>query len=109
MNCGDDEQAEFISPRQLRFLRQRSDARLFVCPECGTYWHVDHMQRGAQAIKIPDPFRWESFDDKPIRLKYLERHHGGCDTQQCIWQGCEDRALKGMALCVRHAYPEFGQ
>jgi hypothetical protein len=25
-----------------------------------------------------------------------------------VWQGCNQRALKGMALCVRHAYPELG-
>jgi hypothetical protein len=106
VNCGDDE-AEFISPKGLRLLRERSDRGLYVCPECNTYWQVDHMQRGPQAIKVSDPFRWDSFDDKPARLKYMERHHGGCGSERCIWRGCEENALKDMVLCVRHAYPEL--
>jgi hypothetical protein len=107
VNCGDNEQEEFVLPRRLRFLREKRGARLYVCPECTTYWQVDHLERGPQAIKVVDPFRWEQFDDSPFRLKFMERFHGGTGQEQCMHQGCHQHALKGMALCVRHAYPEL--
>jgi hypothetical protein len=33
--------------------------------------------------------------------------HGGLATAKCAWQGCEHRALRGMAICADHAYPEL--
>ena len=108
VNCGDNEQDEFVLPRRLRFLREKRSSRLYLCPECSTYWQVDHMERGPQAIKIRDPFRWEQFDDSPFRLAFMERFHGGIGQEQCNYHGCNQHALKGMALCVRHAYPELG-
>jgi hypothetical protein len=104
--CGDDEQAEFVRPKQLRLLRQKKSSRLYICPACGTYWQVDHMQRGPLAMKVSAPFAWERYDDSPERLGYLERLHGGVGHSRCIQQGCGHAALKGMFLCVRHAFPE---
>jgi hypothetical protein len=108
VSCGDNEEEEFIRPKLLRLLKEKPDGRLFVCPECDTCWHVDHMQRGPLAIKIQEPFGWESFDDRPLRLKYMVRFHGGYGEEQCRWRGCGNKVLKGMALCAHHAFPEFG-
>lgn len=108
VGCGDDEQEEFVLPRRLRFLREKRSARLYVCPECGTYWQVDHLARGPQAIKIGDLFHWEQFDDSPFRLKFMERFHGGTGQERCAYRDCDRPALKDMALCVKHAYPEIG-
>ncbi len=107
VNCGDDELQEFIQPKALRFLREKPGRRLYSCPLCDTYWQVDHMERGPQAIKVAEPSNWERFDDRPYRLNFMERFHGGCGPDRCIWQGCSKFALKGMALCITHAYPEF--
>jgi hypothetical protein len=109
VSCGDNEQEEFIRPMGLRLLKERPEARLYACPECNTYWHVDHMQRGPQAIKVKEPFTWENFDDLPYRRKSTERFHGGCSEEQCQWAGCTHQALKGLALCVYHAYPQLSQ
>lgn len=106
VNCGDNEQEEFVIPRRLRLLRERPRRRLYICPDCGTYWQVDHNERGPQAIKVPDPFKWDEFEERPYRLGFLERFHGGLSDRQCIWQGCGRFALKNMAFCVHHAYPE---
>lgn len=29
---------------------------------------------------------------------------GGLSPEECGWSGCEQRALTGKRLCVRHAY-----
>ncbi len=107
LGCGDNEIEQFIIPKRLRFLRARPHARLYVCPECGTYWHVDHKQRGPQAIKVKDPFTWETFDDLPYRRKFMERFHGVSQDQRCQWSGCTMPALNGILLCVLHAYPQL--
>ena len=107
VNCGDDEQKEFVLPRALRFLREKSGSRLYACPVCETHWQVDHMERGPQAIKVVEPTNWEQFDDRPIRLSFMERFHGGYGLEHCIQHGCGSFALRGMALCGPHAYPEF--
>ena len=107
VGCGDSELAEFVEPKGLRFLREKPGARLYACPYCDTHWHVDHMVRAPQAIKVSEPFRWEQFDDLPFRFAFLERVHGGSTQEQCSWSGCSQRALKGMVVCVRHAYPEL--
>jgi len=97
INCGDDEQEEFIKPRGLRLRRKKRDAGLFVCPECGTYWNVDLGQRGPQAIKVTKPLGWEHFDDVPFRLKFLERFHGGVSAQRCLFRDCQKLALASIA------------
>jgi hypothetical protein len=107
LSCGDDEQEEFVRPKKLRFLREKEGSRLYICPECETYWQVDHMERGPQAIKVSEPFSWERFDDRPFRLEFMVRHHGGHGTNCCIWRGCSDLALRGTSLCGRHMYPEY--
>ena len=104
--CGDDED-DFIQAKRLRPVRAKQDAGLYVCPVCRCYWQVDHMQRGPQAIKVSDPLRWESFDDRPYRLKFLEQWHGGRSLERCIWAGCQEPALNGIAFCVEHAYQEL--
>jgi uncharacterized protein YlaI len=107
VNCGDDEDLEFIHPRRLRLLKEKPRVRLYICPECDSYWQVDHNERGPQAIKISDPFSWDTFDDRPHRMRFMERFHGGEGQETCLWQGCARRVLKGMSLCSHHAYPEF--
>jgi hypothetical protein len=109
VNCGDNEEDEFIQPKGLRLLRRKRDAGLFVCPECGTYWQVDLAQRGPQAIKVREPLAWEHFDDVPFRLQFLERFHGGVGEQTCLFRGCSESALKGIVFCVRHAYPSVAE
>jgi hypothetical protein len=105
--CGDDEELEFIRPKQLRLLREKPRVRLYICTECGTYWQVDHNERGPQAIKDSEPFSWDVFDDRPYRLRFLERLHGGEGPETCLWRDCTRRALSGMSLCSHHAYSEF--
>jgi hypothetical protein len=109
VNCGENEQQTFIRPKRLRFLREKTHARLYVCPECGTYWQVDHKVRGPQAIKVTEPLGWEHFNDVPHRLKFLERFHGGVGKERCIFHNCQEFALAGMAFCVRHAYPSVAE
>ena len=107
VSCGDNEVEEFIRPKQLRFLKEKPRLRLYVCPECDTYWQVDHNDRGPLAIKVVEPFTWESFDDRPLRLKFMEQFHGGSSDNPCLWKGCGCKALVGMALCAQHAYSEL--
>jgi hypothetical protein len=109
VNCGDNEQEEFIQPKGLHLVRRRRDAGLFVCPECSVHWQVDLGLRGPQAIKVVEPSAWDRFDDVPFRLAYLERFNGEVGEQTCLFRGCSEFALKGIVFCVRHAHPSVAE
>jgi hypothetical protein len=82
----------------------RGDVELRRCETCGTYWQVD-VGRGGLAIRVTHPDQWDSFDDRPVRLRQLVDFHGGVAEGKCAWKGCERKPLKGMAFCPHHAYP----
>lgn len=104
VNYGELER-EFV--RWFEVVAEHTWVRLYRCLHCNTHWQLDFNDRSEFAIKVPEPENWPDFDDKPYRREYFVRTHGGESDRQCTWAGCRSRALKDMAICVDHAYPEF--
>lgn len=104
VNYGESEK-EFV--RTFELVDERPWLRLYRCLNCDTHWQLDVDDRSDFAIKVPKPDQWPNFDDKPYRREFFIRFHGGEGEAQCNWSGCHQRALKGMAICVDHTYPEF--
>jgi hypothetical protein len=63
-------------------------------PECGS--EAAFMERAQRNCEPQEP--------PPSREQLIEKH-GGFSNEKCIWQGCDNRALANMAICVEHAYP----
>jgi len=106
-NCINYEEAGSKFVRSLELVAEGAWARLCRCLHCNTHWQLDVDHRSDLAIKITKPDNWPKFDDKPYRREYFMRLHGGEGDAQCTWPGCRNRALKDIAICVDHAYPEF--
>jgi hypothetical protein len=81
------------------------------CRDCGQYWRVDRPDKYSVdlAIKVSRPDAWTDDDDRRVRLEYLRHSYGGEDAHKCVWAGCPNRALKGVAMCAEHLFDRMGQ
>lgn len=80
------------------------------CNDCGQVWRVDRSdgRSVSMAIKVEAPDIWQVEDDRTARISYLKRSYGGDDLGKCIWAGCQNRALKSLAMCAEHAFDRMG-
>ena len=81
------------------------------CNDCGQVWRVDKSdgRSVAMAIKVAALDAWKDEDDRAAQIEYLKRSYGGDDIAKCIWAGCQNRALKSLAMCAEHAYDRMGE
>ena len=86
-------------------------AGLFVCTECGQYWYIEFGgefdRRPNLAFKIASSHEWKQFDTIPGRKHWLVATSGGLSNQRCVFSGCNEKALKGKAVCVVHGFSEY--
>jgi hypothetical protein len=98
--------------RRLRILATGRDGWVTVsqCIDCGQFWRVDTWDKLQVdlAIKVPDQTTWTESDDRRARIGYLIRSYDGEDTSPCVWAGCSNLALKGIAMCADHVYDRMG-
>jgi len=84
---------------------------LVRCKECGQVWQVDTWDKYTHGLAIKyfgNIEDWVRISDIEIRKSAMIVNHGGLSEKECQWQGCKNRALKDMAICVEHAYDEMG-
>ncbi len=83
---------------------------LFRCADCGASWQIDRWARDGVnlCVRVDDPDNWQTFDDKPLRYRYLEQNRGGKSTERCRWQCCDKYAVKGLAFCAECAFEKMG-
>jgi hypothetical protein len=80
--------------------------KLIKYSDCGQFWQIDEWDKyqTGLAIKIQDPKVWKHFDDKKIKLEFLVQNRGGLSGTKCAWQGCNNKAINGLAFCPSCAY-----
>jgi hypothetical protein len=100
-----ESEAKFVEGFLL--IAERPYLRLYRCQYCGAHWKLDVDDRSDFAIKIPAAENWEQFDDRPVLRQFFIRFHDGEGLDKCLWAGCTGNVLKGKAICVDHAYPEY--
>ena len=83
--------------------------QLVSCPNCNQLWQLDEWDKYqlGLAIKIDVKEEWKSYNDKQIRIEFLIQSRGGLSTDNCAWQGCTNKALKGLAYCPQCAYEKL--
>lgn len=78
-----------------------------VCRHCGQIWIVDvvfHPREPGLAFKVASIEEAKSHDFTADRISYVETAYGGPSERACLWQGCNNRALKELAVCARCAF-----
>ena len=83
---------------------------LIKCPDCEQHWQIDEWDKyqTGLAIKIEKPDCWKTYNDKKVRINFLIQNRGGPSDELCRWQGCNNKALKGLAYCPMCAYDGIG-
>jgi len=73
------------------------------CPKCGQYWLVDEFDKAQSlfAIKIDNLNKPEESRLLEIHEQGLLKKHGGHSEQSCMFAGCGNKAVKGLAFCAR--------
>lgn len=81
-----------------------------ACVDCGQWWRVDTADKYSVdlAIKVTDAQAWTADDDRSVRIEYLTQSYGGEDAHRCVWAGCSNPRLKGVAMCAEHLYDRMG-
>ena len=86
-------------------------AELFICKSCGQHWIVEEGaemdRRINKAFKISDPENWLEHDTNSVLASWLIKQHGGTSELKCAFSGCNNMALKNMAVCVEHGHSEY--
>ena len=79
---------------------------LFRCRECKQHWRVDDWDKLQIqfAVKISEAIHWQEFDDIPLHKQFLLESRGGLTEEKCIWQGCSNYQVKGVAYCIDHLF-----
>jgi hypothetical protein len=80
---------------------------LYRCVDCDTLWIVDDVTRGPMAVRCRLPTDIDGFDERPIRRELCIRMHGGLSDKTCLFRGCKNHAMKSIAFCVEHQYPQY--
>ena len=82
-------------------------AELYKCNVCGQRWKVGLWwadRSPPSAFKVAPGENWLHIDERALRRDYYIRRDGGLSDSTCIYEGCANRALTGILVCVDHKY-----
>lgn len=80
--------------------------RLHKCRSCGQLWRIDESDRLQTqfVVRIPSAEIWETFDASELQKQFLISSRGGLSATKCIWAGCGNPQVKGVAYCADHLF-----
>jgi len=80
--------------------------RLFRCSECGALWVIDEWDKyqWQVAFRARADADWAGNDREPQRKQLLLMSRGGTTAEGCIWAGCPNSRVVGVAYCIDHLY-----
>jgi len=77
------------------------------CPYCSALYAVDVRDKGHHQVvaRISNPERWQEEAEATDRRKsLLLRSRGGTENEPCIWVGCTEPRVRGVAYCLDHLW-----
>ena len=91
---------------RLRKVAQGNWVSLHKCRWCRQHWRLDDWDKYTTqfAVKIDDPQHWETFDSTDLEKGLLLESRGGTTDKKCIWAGCGNKSVQGVAYCIDHLY-----
>jgi hypothetical protein len=80
--------------------------RLFRCSECGASWVIDEWDRYQWQVvfRVATGEDWAAVDRETQRKQLLLKSRGGNASESCIWVGCSNPRVQGVAYCLDHLY-----
>jgi hypothetical protein len=79
---------------------------LFECKLCGCLWTIDAFDKYVvpTVFKVKNRNNWPPSGTSPQRKELLLHSRGGTTDEDCIWQGCKKKRVKGVVYCIDHFY-----
>jgi uncharacterized Zn finger protein (UPF0148 family) len=80
--------------------------RLHKCPVCGQHWRIDESDKLQTqfVVRIPSIEGWERFDASSLAKEFLVQSRGGLTNRTCMYSGCTEFQVNGVAYCANHLY-----
>lgn len=80
--------------------------RLGSCPFCGQLWAIDEWDKYQEQVvtRVSDRENWNEIDATELRKQLLLKSRGGLTDTNCIWTGCNAKAVKGVVFCLEHLW-----
>ncbi|MBC8377718.1 MAG: metal-binding protein [Planctomycetes bacterium] len=79
---------------------------LYKCKKSCQYWRIDVWDKLQErfVVRIEDVKNWEGFDVTPLIKELIIKNRGGATNQDCVWTGCKNKRVEGVAYCIDHLY-----
>jgi hypothetical protein len=79
---------------------------LGACPQCSNLWKIDAWDKYQQQFveRVQDEDNWERQDTTEQRKQLLLKSRGGLTEEECIWAGCHQKRVEGVAYCLDHLW-----
>lgn len=86
--------------------KDTQNSELFECPDCGTLWAIDTWDKyWFQVVgRIQNRNAWTTSVSEEKRKELLLRSRGGTTDEECIWNNCKKKRVKGVVYCIDHLY-----
>jgi hypothetical protein len=80
--------------------------RLHRCRSCGQLWRIDEWDKYQTrfVVRVPSAEAWETFDPVELQKQFLITSRGGLSDAKCVWSGCRNPQVKGVAYCADHLF-----
>jgi hypothetical protein len=112
MNCNCQELPSLVSLHEFKafltyksLLETRDWKEIFQCLDCGQKWIVDIPDK----LQVRRAVRGDNTDEVESRMRDLIKNRivnrrGGLEAEDCIWDKCRNKRVKGFSMCVDHLY-----
>lgn len=92
--------------KELELIERKGWLNLYKSKNDGSYWRIDEADKYQTRflVRINSLNDWYNLNTVHMEKRLLLNNRGGTEEELCQWQGCNQKALKGCALCVDHIY-----
>jgi hypothetical protein len=79
---------------------------LYSCPVCGSLWAIDVYEKLESQVvfRVLSKENWANDLRTAERKALLLKSRGGVTDEECLWEGCSNKQLKGVVFCLDHLY-----
>jgi len=77
---------------------------LLACDSCNQLYIAELQSRSPLFVKVKSRKDLAVFNEVEYRKLLILSSHGGLSENKCMQSNCNNKALKGMYLCVEHAF-----
>lgn len=93
---------------ELELVATENWRRLYRHKGDGSHWALDEWDQYQERflVRVKNLNSWATEDHSVAEKSLLLEQRGGESHALCMWRGCGQRAVRGVAICVDHLYAQ---